>query len=377
MKITDVLLEIQLSIFMSILLLVTLIHSYLKFSMDKLENRIFFTTEVLIFILLILEIFSVFYDKTNVFNSIEIHKIINVLGFALAPIPIFLMWMFLNQWVSRKIDKKLVLALAIPIILNLIISILSYRNDFIFNVDVNNEYERGRLFFTSPVISGFYFALNFIWMLKNKSKIHKDERITFGLSLFIPMILGIIQVKYSIFLTIWNSWALAITMMYIFILYEKTKRDPLTGLENRQAYYSYISKLQQKNNVILTVINIDMDNFKSINDNYGHNEGDEAIKSFGNIIKRVFTNKEKSMRIGGDEFIIFIEDNDKVKVGKYIEELIRIKDIYNKENMKPYTIEFSYGIGIYDKNNETIDQLIKRCDSKMYEQKRQKGLYTK
>ncbi len=377
MKITDVLLEIQLSIFMSILLLVTLIHSYLKFSMDKLENRIFFTMEVLIFILLILEIFSVFYDKTNVFNSIEIHKMINVLGFALAPIPIFLMWMFLNQWISRKIDKKLVLALAIPIILNLIISILSYRNDFIFNVDVNNEYERGRLFFASPLISGFYFALNFIWMLKNRSEIQKDERITFGLSLFIPMILGIIQVKYSIFLTIWNSWALVITMMYIFILYEKTKRDPLTGLENRQAYYSYISKLQQKNNVTLTVINIDMDNFKSINDNYGHNEGDEAIKSFGNIIKRVFTNKEKCMRIGGDEFIIFIEDNDKVKVDKYIGELIRRKDIYNKENMKPYTLEFSYGIGIYDKKNETIDQLIKRCDSKMYEQKRQKGLYAK
>ena len=89
---------------------------------------------------------------------------------------------------------------------------------------------------------------------------------------------------------------------------DKSKRDLLTGLYNKRSFEEEVQKaIQCKEEGEVSVLLIfDFDNFKHINDNYGHQIGDEVLKAFGHILTRAFRTKDIIGRIGGDEFMVFM-----------------------------------------------------------------------
>lgn len=111
---------------------------------------------------------------------------------------------------------------------------------------------------------------------------------------------------------------------------DKSRRDLLTGLYNKLSFESESEKAiaeKHKNDVSVLMI-LDFDNFKHINDSYGHQVGDEVLKSFGNILNRAFRTKDIIGRVGGDEFMVFMPDmaEDTVKradeiAGEILDEL--------------------------------------------------------
>jgi len=147
-------------------------------------------------------------------------------------------------------------------------------------------------------------------------------------------------------------------------------RDPLTGLYNRKFFCENSNKLLEiarREKRQLLIIFIDLDNFKVINDLYGHVKGDEVLKSVAHILKYGFRNSDIIARFGGDEFVIAIlMDKNEDKIIKIIERTR--KEI---ENRLP-EISFSYGYSKYPDDGNDIEKLVKIADERMYENKRKR-----
>lgn len=151
--------------------------------------------------------------------------------------------------------------------------------------------------------------------------------------------------------------------------YSKSIIDAITGLYNR----NYLEEIREticyskfKN---ISLILIDIDNLKNINDNYGHLEGDKAIEIVGNSIKNNIRAEDIGIRYGGDEFIIILFNKDTKTANKIVN---RIKKEINKRNLIEDTnIKISAGIAGTDELND-LDYLIKVADKDLYEEKRAK-----
>ncbi|MDD4599510.1 hypothetical protein SDC9_03950 [bioreactor metagenome] len=371
----NTLLTIQVNIFMVILLASILVHACYKMNSKEQVNRLFLTLISLTTLILILEILSVLLNNSNYINFITVHKLVNILGFFLAPlVPICtLLYVYRRTNKYKKINFNTLIWLSVPFVVNSVISLGSYNFNWIFAVTNENSYMRGPLWLVSPLTSYFYYFIN-LWLLYNVRKEHnREELLTLSLLTVIPFLLSIIQLYYFVYLTIWNSVAIAIVINYIYIVHSQTKLDPLTGLGNRVAYNEYLANLRRKNDIMLAVLNIDLDDFKSINDVHGHHEGDKVLRLFARQLEDVFVGKGVAIRSGGDEFMILINENKKEVVEKYINILNNKIDAYNEGNPMPYSIKFSYGMAIFDNIYNNIDELIHHSDKLMYEAKKKKN----
>jgi len=141
--------------------------------------------------------------------------------------------------------------------------------------------------------------------------------------------------------------------------------DYLTGILNRFGLEKQIKKLLDKNPDLWDVlILIDLDNFKEVNDTFGHDVGDQLLKSFAKRVKRLFSDKVVG-RLGGDEFIVFFQSKEKPdieeemrKIQSFLSEDIYIEDIQ-------FDISFTAGISI-KKSCSSFFQLLKESDIALY-----------
>ena len=153
-------------------------------------------------------------------------------------------------------------------------------------------------------------------------------------------------------------------------LYRSSFRDVLTGIYNRRGLEQNLPELihevlnQEKK---LMIIMADLDNLKTVNDSYGHKEGDNVISVVANAFQGCCKNNDICARIGGDEFLFAgIEEGSNrgeclMKAVKYY-----IND-YNKKSKKPYQIEISMGAcSEYINSSEDIELMFERADHKMY-----------
>ncbi len=167
--------------------------------------------------------------------------------------------------------------------------------------------------------------------------------------------------------------------------YQMAITDSLTGLYNRyfftdRLHYEIHRSLRE--NLRFYLIMFDLDNFKPINDKYGHLKGDETLKNVAEIIKNNFRSYDIVARLGGDEFVVlaFLDKND---IKQRLENILQeIEKIFPEENLS-----ISYGYlklpddlrDILEKNlnnkEENVKIVISEVDNIMYENKRKrKGL---
>jgi diguanylate cyclase (GGDEF)-like protein len=165
------------------------------------------------------------------------------------------------------------------------------------------------------------------------------------------------------------------------LLYEENKSlqefrklstiDDLTGLYNRRKLEQELSKklvAMKTRNVDFYVISLDMDGLKTINDTYGHLEGDEALRAFADVIRVAGDELGMAFRVGGDEFTILVTTGDEKEITAMMQ---RIQDgiaAYNEKSGKPYPLSGSQGYAKYKKGEE-ISNCIRRADVNMYADK--------
>ncbi|MBC7893863.1 MAG: diguanylate cyclase [Cytophagaceae bacterium] len=153
--------------------------------------------------------------------------------------------------------------------------------------------------------------------------------------------------------------------------------DELTGLYNRRGFLTLAQqqlKLARRGNRELLLLFVDMDDFKDINDTFGHKEGDHALRRATAILRKTFRDSDIVARLGGDEFVVLAADivhgTEHVLVQRLRTELRERND----NDGFPYRLSFSVGMASFDPANPpTIEDLLATADAMLYEQK-QKGL---
>lgn len=157
--------------------------------------------------------------------------------------------------------------------------------------------------------------------------------------------------------------------------------DTLTGVFNRAGFFRFAPKVigeAIEKNHKLFVLFLDLDGLKSINDRYGHDEGDDFIRSMGNILSQVHGHGELLMRYGGDEFVVLAQNFTKDDAENYISKIQVGIENYNAISGKPYQLDASIGYSIVEPcENMDLEGLIESADREMYKVKNEKKRHKK
>ncbi len=241
---------------------------------------------------------------------------------------------------------------------------------------------------TKQLISEHYLPIGnrFTWIIKT---LHHQQKL-FGFTIFdlghcSESIYVALQGQVSIALRIIDLWgrreqaeeelrsALQKLEKYNKKLKDLSQLDPLTGLYNRRGFFflgeqKYRIAERERKNFLLCYI--DVDDFKQVNDKYGHKEGDLVLINVAKILKETFREYDIISRIGGDEFIVLIHEGTM----KYSDSIMKRLEgnilNFNKTASKPYDISMSFGFSMYDYNNRTsFETLVLEADRRLYEAK--------
>ncbi len=149
------------------------------------------------------------------------------------------------------------------------------------------------------------------------------------------------------------------------------RMDSLTGLLNRNGFYAVMEKILKTPNVEkLTIISLDMFQFKQINDTYGHAEGDYALEAAGRIIRESIEEGDISTRNGGDEFLIVLyQNNQEERAQQIVASLEEKATVFNQSNDKDYKLIFSIGVYTETTEEHSLDYFLREADSRMYAHK--------
>jgi diguanylate cyclase (GGDEF)-like protein/PAS domain S-box-containing protein len=164
----------------------------------------------------------------------------------------------------------------------------------------------------------------------------------------------------------------------IFALQEKLReqamRDPLTGLYNRlplSEFFDRELRIAERNGWPISTVMADMDHFKAINDSYGHQTGDEALKVFSGLIQEFYRASDIPCRYGGDEFLILLP-NMTIELACERTERLRIAletmpIVYGTSRLH---LTSSFGVAVFPEHGQAQDALVAAADRALYEAKK-------
>lgn len=152
--------------------------------------------------------------------------------------------------------------------------------------------------------------------------------------------------------------------------------DDLTRLYNRRGFFSFAQQLlsiakRVRNSICLVFL--DVDNLKSINDTWGHKEGDRALAEFGRILRETFRESDVIGRVGGDEFAVLVllptRDQGRILLERFQERL----DAYNRQRRRKFSLEASMGVvWCGPDQRRSLETLLFTADRRMYWNKHHK-----
>lgn len=159
--------------------------------------------------------------------------------------------------------------------------------------------------------------------------------------------------------------------------------DPLTGLPNRVLFNDRLEHglaQAKRHGWTLAVMFVDLDDFKSINDSYGHSVGDSVLHTISRRLKEITREDDTICRHGGDEFLYLLmeiqEERDIIWIAEKIIKAIQEPcDVNVRDVVISPSIGASIGISVFPKDAETADALIKSADKAMYRAKRTRAGY--
>ncbi|MUH72221.1 diguanylate cyclase [Psychrosphaera haliotis] len=154
---------------------------------------------------------------------------------------------------------------------------------------------------------------------------------------------------------------------------EMALKDHLTGAPNRRAILEFAERqyqLSKRNRTPLTVAIIDLDFFKSINDNYGHDVGDEVLKAFSTAISSSIRSQDQFGRYGGEEWLLVLTNTPVEDVSIIFERITKNLSSIEVDSLPAgLKITFSLGAAQVDKKDTTVNKTINRADTNLYQAK--------
>lgn len=155
---------------------------------------------------------------------------------------------------------------------------------------------------------------------------------------------------------------------------ELATMDELTDINNRRGFTMLTEKYLNyftRHHVFASLVFLDLNGFKLINDTYGHDEGDRALQTFGKALKQVGRTSDIFARLGGDEFVVLLANTRQHEAHIYIQRLVTHLDTLRQQQRQPYKISFAQGIVEFDPQlPKSVEQLLLEGDALMYQLKK-------
>ena len=281
----------------------------------------------------------------------------------------FLFCLYVNFRLFNSIRrvKKSAKILALPLALDVIMNLLNLTGcGIVFTISKENIYERG--FLVSAVYAVLFFYFFYSLYLVNRAK-RKGLYVKFFPVYYfvVPCIIGTVVQGISYGVTLgWTSVAIAVLFIYIQIQSLNTFVDSLSGLYNRR-YMDYILS-QFKNNPKTTIygVMIDVNDFKRINDMYGHSRGDDAIRRIGRILSDSVPENGIAVRYAGDEFIILLRTEEEKIVESVMKRVEQNTERFNQSSLEPFPLSLAMGYSRFDTESDNIEGFLSAMDREMY-----------
>jgi diguanylate cyclase (GGDEF)-like protein len=348
-------------------------HAYRSFDKESLQDKVFMSILYLTIVMLIIDILSRFDGRTD-----TIYPVINAFGnfmiFLLNPMlpSLWVIYVYLQVYSDGRKIKWLLYPLYTVNIVNIAILFISQFYGLYYYIDSNNIYHRGP-FFVIPACITFLLELTaFILALLNRKKLERKSflaLIFFGIPPFVCLFLQIIFYGISLIL---NSVVISILVVFLNIQNNGMYTDHLTGINNRKKLDTYLktkvcSRTGEKG---FSAILIDINNFKYINDTYGHDTGDNALEITAKLLKSCLGTNDFIARFGGDEFCIVLDIADRRELETMVYKINSCLDKYNRSDSQLYEISLSMGYAVYDCHSHmSSGEFLKQVDRLMYEDK--------
>lgn len=281
--------------------------------------------------------------------------------------------------IGKEVSKRGRWLVGIPLYLFILLALLNPLNNLLFSINEENLYARGPGVFLHWAASWFYFlyagyeALRALrgavsWSQRNEYR----PLLTF---LILPAIGCLAQMLLYGITSVQAGITLALILVSMQMKDNQISSDELTGINNRRAMRVYVDTLFNngaKDHV--TVMMIDVNRFKKINDTFGHAVGDIALCDTAGLLKAVCRQSREQLflcRFGGDEFVIIGRNMDEAGVEK-LKELIHqsVQDFAQTES-KPFKLDLSIGhAGGVCSSVEDFGHYLRLADENMYEDKK-------
>ena len=185
-------------------------------------------------------------------------------------------------------DMKIQWPYLIPVGFVVAVTLLSPVFRFVYYIDEQGVYHRGPMFVVVSIISYSYLLMGFLLLLKRRKNMVNMDFMFLTLFSLLPMVGGLVQGLLYGVLLMWPCSAFALTIMYLYLQERMIQSDSLTGAWAKHSFEYYLEqRLKSGDQARFGLAYIDMDNLKHINDSYGHQEGDAAIRSAVAVIKGV------------------------------------------------------------------------------------------
>ena len=306
-----------------------------------------------------------------------VNQISTVLYYLFSVIPCMI-WCFYVRYQFKMDVKETMKAkgvLLIPFLINAVMAVMTFFNGAYFYIDEQNFYCRGEFFWISVVLTYAYFLYALLYTLINKK--NTEKKIFLSLLIFpLPPIMGsIIQVAHFGVALIWPGVALALLTIYLNIQNNQLYTDHLTGLYNRRLLDIYLCDClkNEKKQGSIGVIMLDVDQFKAINDEYGHVIGDQALVETANILKKSVGLDGFIARYGGDEFVAIVSVRDKSDIVRVTQEIQHNIQRFNERRNDQFEISVSMGYEVFPCGGAASENdILSLIDKRMYEEKKEK-----
>lgn len=264
---------------------------------------------------------------------------------------------------TKALSKKEKIWLYLPAVINALVVVPGFFSDYLVWVDQANVLHRQTLSYIPLLLGMSYFVFLFRLAREHGLRGFREEATILMVGDFVILFGALMETSMAIHGIMASAITLTLTFYYLYLHMDHSKRDMLTGALTRACFFSDLDKIKQEQ--LTAFCEFDMNNLKKINDQQGHQAGDDAIVYMYRLILSCLPVNSHVYRFGGDEFVVLFFN-------------VNMSTVYGTiYNIREKFAESEYGcaIGIAEwKEDSTFQEIYNAADQEMYEdKKRQKA----
>lgn len=339
-----------------------------------LDEKLFLTMCILDLLMCLLETLTFVIDGRAFPGARGLILVSNAALFATNSLFSFSWVLYADYKLFGRLDRlrRIYPLVSLPAAAVVLLSVANLFTDVFFTVSADNVYSRTGLVYLTYLVTYGYLICGAVLVFRYRKKV--------GKYLFMPVVVflapvflgSLLQMCFYGISLIWVSVAFGLTSLYINLQNELSLVDSLTKLYNRDYLTRYLNYTVQRipPEQWLAGIMMDINSFKSINDTYGHSEGDAVLREVGRMLLSAVPREDLAARYGGDEFIVLSSVRGEKDLHTLMDAIHRRADQINAAGRHPYPISLSMGATLYLPGEDTMDSFLRRMDQRMYEAKR-------